>query len=104
MAADTIIVEKKKNISLEILCECITNHSLTEGELGIVRIIVWKEIRNISNIDRKKLAKVASLSVANLNNNLIRLKLKGIFDRNWEVHPALQKYSPQLQKIVIKLT
>lgn len=75
----------------------------TERELEIFRIIISLNKRTITPDIRRHIKDQLDVSRENLNNMLIRMKGKGIFDDEWNVNKLYHPLFGKVEEILIKL-
>jgi Trp operon repressor len=99
----TLEVKLNGRDHIAILVNLLTETVLTDRELGILKVLITAEETIATPNTRRLIKEKLNISRENLNNMLIRMQVKGIFDKHWKVTGAYMPLFGTVDTIIVKL-
>jgi DNA-binding MarR family transcriptional regulator len=85
----TITIRKNKGDPFLMIVGLILDKELTPREMQILRTLTEMQSTKLDEHKRKELCTRMGISRENLNNMLIRMIPKGVFDKDWNLNCEL---------------
>jgi hypothetical protein len=103
--ATSIIIPHYGNNALGCLMNLVLEATLTPREVTIIKALMDMEATSLNDQVRKSVYTTLGITRENLNNMLLRMQAKGVFDKEWNLSERLlplmgYKY---LKHIIIRL-
>lgn len=101
----TITIDKDGIDTFTLITSLILEAGLTKRESSILKIIVQMKCTKLTDQSRKEITSKLGITRENLNNVLIRMQLKKVFDAEWNVSGkllVLMKHD-QVERVIINL-